>query len=93
MAMKTSSPRNSPMLSVPAVYAFDGLAARFARDGVMRRSQRRTAPIIAMSADVLANGPAAEAAVAREPDVAAVLVKPFGRDALMQAIKRARTST
>lgn len=47
-------------------------------------------PVIAMSADVLVSGPAATAAVARELGVAAVLVKPFGREALMQAIERAR---
>lgn len=47
-------------------------------------------PIIAMSADVLASGPSAAEAVARELGVAAVLVKPFGREALMQAIERAR---
>lgn len=50
-------------------------------------------PIIAMSADVLASGPSAEQAVARELGVAAVLVKPFGREALMQAIEPARTKT
>lgn len=48
-------------------------------------------PIVAMSADVLAGGPTAAEAVARELGVAAVLVKPFGREALMQAIDRART--
>ena len=47
-------------------------------------------PIIALSADVLASGPSAAEAVARELGVAAVLVKPFGREALMQAIERAR---
>jgi CheY-like chemotaxis protein len=50
-------------------------------------------PIVAMSADVLASGPSAAEAVARELGVAAVLVKPFGREALMQAIERARTRT
>ena len=50
-------------------------------------------PIIAMSADVLASGPSAAEAVARELGVAAVLVKPFGREALMQAIERARTTS
>jgi CheY-like chemotaxis protein len=48
-------------------------------------------PIIAMSADVLASGPSAAQAVARELGAVAVLVKPFGREALMQAIERART--
>jgi CheY-like chemotaxis protein len=47
-------------------------------------------PIIAMSADALVSGPSAAASVARELGVAAVLVKPFGRHALMQAIERAR---
>ena len=50
-------------------------------------------PIIAMSADVLASGPSGAAAVARELGVAAVLVKPFGRDALTEAMERVRTST
>lgn len=47
-------------------------------------------PIIAMSADALVSGPSAAASVARELGVVAVLVKPFGREALMQAIERAR---
>lgn len=47
-------------------------------------------PIVAMSADVLASGPSAADAVARELGVAAVLVKPFDREALMQAIEQAR---
>jgi len=50
-------------------------------------------PIVAMSADVLASGPSAAEALARELGVAAVLVKPFGREALMQAITRARVPT
>lgn len=48
------------------------------------------ASIIAMSADALANGRSAMEAVARELGVAAVLVKPFGRDALMQTLDRVR---
>jgi DNA-binding NtrC family response regulator len=48
------------------------------------------ASIIAMSADALASGKFAMEAVARELGVAAVLVKPFDRDALMQALERAR---
>jgi len=51
------------------------------------------ASIIAMSADALVNGSSALEAVARELGVAAVLVKPFGRDALMQALERVRTKT
>jgi DNA-binding response OmpR family regulator len=50
-------------------------------------------PIVAMSADVLASGPSAAEALARELGVAAVLVKPFGREALMHAIVRARVPT
>jgi CheY-like chemotaxis protein len=50
------------------------------------------ASIIAMSADALANGRSALEAVARELGVAAVLVKPFDRIALMQALERVRTS-
>lgn len=47
------------------------------------------ASIIAMSADALATGQRATEAVARELGVAAVLVKPFGRDELTRAIERA----
>lgn len=47
-------------------------------------------PIVAMSADVTSLGPAAAEAIARELGAAAVLVKPFTRDALLQAIRRAR---
>ena len=47
-------------------------------------------PIVAMSADVTSFGPAAADAIARELGTAAVLVKPFTRDALLQAIRRAR---
>ena len=45
-------------------------------------------PVIAMSADVLAFGPQASAAVARELGAAVMLVKPFNRDALLDAIDR-----
>jgi CheY-like chemotaxis protein len=48
-------------------------------------------PIVAMSADVLSSGPSAAEAIARELGAAAVLVKPFTRDALIEAIHRART--
>ena len=50
-------------------------------------------PIVAMSADVLASGPSAAEGLARELGVAAVLVKPFGREALMQAVAQARVPT
>jgi CheY-like chemotaxis protein len=50
------------------------------------------ASIVAMSADALANGRSALEAVARELGVAAVLVKPFDRVALMQALESARAS-
>jgi CheY-like chemotaxis protein len=50
------------------------------------------ASIIAMSADALVNGRSAMEAVARELGVAAVLVKPFDRVALMQALECVRTS-
>jgi CheY-like chemotaxis protein len=58
-------------------------------------SVRTAAPhvsIVAMSADALASGPLALEEVARELGVAAVLVKPFDRDALMQALWRARAA-
>jgi two-component system, OmpR family, response regulator len=50
------------------------------------------ASIIVMSADTLASGRIAMDAVAHELGVAAVLVKPFDRDTLMQALERARTA-
>jgi CheY-like chemotaxis protein len=46
-------------------------------------------PVVAMSADVLASGPSASTAIARELGAAAVLVKPFSRGALLEAIHRA----
>jgi DNA-binding NtrC family response regulator len=49
------------------------------------------AVVIAMSADGLGNGPADIAALERELGIAAVLVKPFDRDALTQALERAST--
>lgn len=48
-------------------------------------------PVIAMSADVLASGPSASNAIARELGAAAVLVKPFTQHALLDALHRART--
>jgi CheY-like chemotaxis protein len=50
------------------------------------------ASIIAMSADALATGPSALHGVARELGVAAVLVKPFDRVALIQALESARST-
>lgn len=47
-------------------------------------------PVIAMSADVAANGRTASEALARELGAAAVLVKPFTQHALLCAIDRAR---
>jgi DNA-binding response OmpR family regulator len=47
------------------------------------------ASVIAMSADVRAHGKAATDALARELGAAAVLVKPFSRKALLDAINRA----
>lgn len=47
-------------------------------------------PVIAMSADALASGPCAQAAIARGLGAAAVLVKPFTQVALLEAITRAR---
>ena len=48
------------------------------------------AAMVAMSADLLASGRLATEAVARELRVAALLVKPFDREALMRALERAR---
>ena len=62
-----------------------------ARDAVARLARAVPGtPVIAMSADVLASGPSASAAIARELGAAAVLVKPFSQDALLAAIHRAR---
>jgi two-component system, response regulator FlrC len=62
-----------------------------AREAIARlRDAVPNTPVIAMSTGVLASGPKASAAVARELGAAAVLVKPFGREALLDAIDRAR---
>jgi len=50
------------------------------------------AAIIAMSADGVASEPPAMQAVERELGVAAVLVKPFDRNALLQALERTHAS-
>jgi len=55
------------------------------------RPSRPVTPIVAMSADVTASGRAAHEALARELGVAALLVKPFSRHALLAAINRSRT--
>lgn len=61
-----------------------------ARDAIVRLMRDLPGtPIIAMSADVLASGPSASTAIARELGAAAVLVKPFNRGALLEAIHRA----
>jgi len=46
-------------------------------------------PVIAMSADMPAHGRSATHALARELGAAAVLVKPFNREALLSAIHQA----
>jgi CheY-like chemotaxis protein len=48
-------------------------------------------PIVAMSADLLPSGPSASDAIARVLGAAAVLVKPFTREALLEAIHRAQS--
>jgi two-component system response regulator FlrC len=48
-------------------------------------------PIVAMSADAPPSAPGSCKAIARELGVAAVLMKPFTREALLEAISRART--
>lgn len=64
--------------------------SRSAREAIARlRDALPNTPVIAMSAAVLASGPQAHAAVARELGASAVLVKPFGREALLDAIDRA----
>jgi CheY-like chemotaxis protein len=65
--------------------------SKSAREAIARLTRAvPNTPIIAMSADVLASGPRASAAVARELGAAAMLVKPFNRDALLEAIDRVR---
>jgi DNA-binding response OmpR family regulator len=61
-----------------------------ARDaiGALRRAVPGV-PAIAMSADIPAQGKSATDALARELGAAAVLVKPFSREALLDAIRRA----
>jgi DNA-binding response OmpR family regulator len=49
------------------------------------------AAVIAMSADSPGNEPSVIEALENQLDVAAVLVKPFDRGALLQALERART--
>jgi DNA-binding NtrC family response regulator len=49
------------------------------------------AAVIAMSADGLGSGPSETQALERELGIAAVLVKPFDREALTRALERART--
>ncbi|MET0499426.1 MAG: response regulator [Steroidobacteraceae bacterium] len=64
---------------------------RAARQAVsqLRRAMPGT-PIVAMSADVTASGHAAQEILARELGAAALLVKPFTRSALLNAMNRAR---
>lgn len=47
-------------------------------------------PVIAMSADIPDYGPSAADALARELGAAAVLVKPFTQDALINTVRRLR---
>lgn len=62
-----------------------------ARDAITRLARAvPDTPVIAMSADVLASGPSASSAIARELGAAAVLVKPFTQDALLDAIEASR---
>jgi CheY-like chemotaxis protein len=64
---------------------------KWARESVaMLADAMPNTPIVAMSADVVAPSRTASDAIARELGVAAVLVKPFTRDALLRAIRRAR---
>jgi two-component system, NtrC family, nitrogen regulation response regulator GlnG len=71
------------LADVPAPFK----SARAAIVRLMRESPGT--PVVAMSADVLASGPTASTAIARELGAAAVLVKPFSRGALLEAIHRA----
>jgi DNA-binding response OmpR family regulator len=67
---------------------------RSARETVTRLTRAvPNIPVIAMSADVVASGPSASAAIARELGAAAVLVKPFTRNALLAAIHQARNGS
>ena len=53
-----------------------------------REGARPGIPVIAMSADILAHSKSATDALARELGAAAVLVKPFTSEALLDAISR-----
>jgi DNA-binding response OmpR family regulator len=64
---------------------------KLARDSVaMLADAMPNTPIVAMSADVVASSRTASDAIARELGVAAVLVKPFTRETLLRAVRRAR---
>jgi CheY-like chemotaxis protein len=61
-----------------------------AREAIVRLMREAPGtPVVAMSADLLASGPTAPTAIARDLGVAAVLVKPFSRKTMLEAIHRA----
>jgi DNA-binding response OmpR family regulator len=82
-AAAIEDPRDVMLADVPAPLK----AAREAIGALTRAVPG--APIIAMSADIPAHGRSATDALARELGAAAVLVKPFSREALLDAVRRA----
>lgn len=82
---RTAGPFDLVLADVPA-------PNRAARNTVTRLRQAfPAAPVVAMSADIVAGNQATREALARELGANAVLVKPFTQDALLSAIERART--
>ncbi|MEJ1963109.1 MAG: response regulator [Gammaproteobacteria bacterium] len=81
---RVAGPFDLVLADVPAPH-------RAARNTVTRLRQAfPAAPVVAMSADIMACNQAAREALARQLGANAVLVKPFTQDALLSAIELAR---